>query len=131
MSGSRLVLDTTVAVHYLNGVAPYVEWVRTFDVYLPAAIVGELTFGALNSHRAAANTSRYNQFIDRASHVIPATREGAAEYAVLRLELRRAGRPIPENDIWIVATCRHHGLPLATTDAHFSSIGLLQILLPR
>jgi tRNA(fMet)-specific endonuclease VapC len=36
----------------------------------------------------------------------------AERYAEIREELRRKGRPIPANDLWIAALARQHALPL-------------------
>ena len=36
--------------------------------------------------------------------------------------LRRKGRPVPVNDIWIAATCARAGATLLTWDAHFRLI---------
>jgi len=36
--------------------------------------------------------------------------------------LRKKGRPIPENDVWIAAVARQHGLTLLTRDVHFREI---------
>jgi tRNA(fMet)-specific endonuclease VapC len=55
--------------------------------------------------------------------------EGTAEtYAVLKAELARIGRPIPDNDLWIAAIARQWDLPLATRDAHFAVVPGLTIL---
>jgi predicted nucleic acid-binding protein len=35
------------------------------------------------------------------------------------LELKLAGHPIPENDIWIAALARQHNLPVVSRDLHF------------
>jgi len=43
-------------------------------------------------------------------------------YAEITLELRRKGKPIPTNDIWIAALCRQHSLPLLSRDHHFDLI---------
>ena len=49
-------------------------------------------------------------------------------YADIRIELRRAGTPIPANDIWIAALVRQHDLPILSLDRHFDKIkGLLRI----
>ncbi|PXF51207.1 MAG: hypothetical protein C4B55_02025 [Candidatus Methanophagaceae archaeon] len=40
-------------------------------------------------------------------------------YATVRLELKERGHPIPENDLWVAATCLELGLPLLTQDSHF------------
>jgi tRNA(fMet)-specific endonuclease VapC len=36
--------------------------------------------------------------------------------------LRQKGHPIPENDIWIAASARQHGLTLVTRDGHFGYV---------
>jgi len=46
----------------------------------------------------------------------------SASYAEVRLELRRAGTPIPTNDIWIAALCRQHALPILSQDEHFDLV---------
>jgi tRNA(fMet)-specific endonuclease VapC len=37
----------------------------------------------------------------------------------LKQHLHEKGRPLPDNDIWIAATARHHGMTLVTRDSHF------------
>ena len=52
----------------------------------------------------------------------------AKEYGVVKQELRRKGRPIPENDIWIAATARQLKLALVTRDRHFDEVdGLTKV----
>jgi len=48
--------------------------------------------------------------------------ETAARYAEVRLELKRAGKPIPQNDMWIAALCREHAMPVLSRDRHFESV---------
>ncbi len=43
-------------------------------------------------------------------------------YAEITLELKRKGKPIPSNDIWITALCRQHALPLLSRDRHFDLV---------
>ncbi len=43
-------------------------------------------------------------------------------YAEVHRALRRAGRPIPTNDLWIAAIAVEHGLVLYTRDAHFAHV---------
>jgi len=47
---------------------------------------------------------------------------------VLKASLRRKGKPIPENDIWIAAIAYQHDLTLITRDKHFSEIDELKII---
>lgn len=52
-----------------------------------------------------------------------------AEYfAIVFEKLRRKGKPIPTNDIWITAVALQHGLAILTRDKHFSNIdGLIVV----
>jgi predicted nucleic acid-binding protein len=43
-------------------------------------------------------------------------------YAEISAELKRMGKPIPTNDLWIAALCRQHGLPLLSRDRHFDAV---------
>jgi predicted nucleic acid-binding protein len=43
-------------------------------------------------------------------------------YAEVRDELKRSGRPIPGNDLWIAALARQHALPLLSRARHFDFV---------
>ena len=49
--------------------------------------------------------------------------------SVVRSDLKKRGRPIPENDIWIAASCIELDVPLVTRDSHFSSVYDLKLVL--
>lgn len=121
MSGVRVALDTNTAVHYLNDVPEVKRRMKAEEdaIALPVAVVGELLFGALNSERVGKNLPRYEALIDSCI-VLPAEHSTALTWAQLRAQLKQKGRPIPENDLWIAATCLEHDLVLVTSDAHFS-----------
>lgn len=53
--------------------------------------------------------------------------ETASLYAKTRMYLKQKGRPIPENDVWIAASCLEHRLALITNDTHFNSVDGLTI----
>jgi tRNA(fMet)-specific endonuclease VapC len=93
------------------------------EIILPVVVVGELLFGAENSARLYL--PRYLEFM-AACIVVPLARETAIVYAQTRLALKRNGRPIPMNDIWIAAQCLEHGWVLVTDDSDFDYVdGLL------
>lgn len=57
---------------------------------------------------------------------VPLTLATAEFYAAMYGGLRRKGRPIPTNDLWIAAGAFEHGVPLLTRDDHFHHVdGLL------
>jgi tRNA(fMet)-specific endonuclease VapC len=119
MSG-EIALDTSVAVRFLNGDMALVSRVLALpEVMLPMVVVGELLFGAENSTRPLKNLPRYLEFIETCV-VFPLERESAVVYAQTRLRLKRKGRPIPTNDIWIASQCIERGWVLVTDDADFN-----------
>jgi tRNA(fMet)-specific endonuclease VapC len=130
MTGSVVVLDTNVVVALLNGDPKITPWLASFPTLcIPMPVVGELQFGALNSSRPAENLIRIQKFLG-SSRALDTTTQTARRYADVRLGLKRKGRPIPENDIWIAASAPEHGLPLATRDAHFSHVDGITLLPP-
>lgn len=121
MSG-EIALDTSAAVRFLNGDATTTERILALpEITLPMVVVGELLFGAENSTRPLQNLPRYLEFIS-ACRAIPLGRETATMYAQTRLALKRKGRPIPMNDVWIAAQCLEHGWVLVTDDTDFDYV---------
>jgi len=47
------------------------------------------------------------------------------EYGNIMAALRKKGKPIPENDIWIAAIAQRHQLILVSRDKHFKEIDSL------
>ena len=120
-------LDSTMAIRHLNGDSAVVTKVTALPtVVLPLVVVGELLFGAENSARPLENLPRYLEFMD-ACTVVPMGRETAGSYSRTRCALKRKGRPIPDNDIWIAAQCVEHGWTLATDDKHFAYVDGLAV----
>lgn len=75
------------------------------------------------------NKTELEAFLDSPRVVVlPHDLETAEYYAVIVQRLRRKGRPIPVNDIWIAANAMRHGLSLFSFDAHFKEIEGLVLL---
>jgi tRNA(fMet)-specific endonuclease VapC len=119
MTGIRVALDTSTAVALLNNNAVVLARYEAEKVALPAAVVAELRFAALNSGLRAANVARYERFIEGAPF-LSIDQETTRIYAELRFELKQLGRPIPMNDLWIAASCLRYGMVLVTEDRHFA-----------
>jgi predicted nucleic acid-binding protein len=50
------------------------------------------------------------------------SRQTAEHYAKLFAQLKRAGTPVPDNDLWIAALVLERDLTLLTRDRHFEKI---------
>jgi predicted nucleic acid-binding protein len=61
--------------------------------------------------------------------VLPIDRATAEVFGSIVSDLRRQGRPIPTNEMWIAAACMSAGATLLTLDAHFREVPLLGALI--
>jgi predicted nucleic acid-binding protein len=89
--------------------------------HLPVVVIGEYRYGLLRSQHRQHLELLLDTLIDE-SIVLAIDQATAAAYALVRDELRRAGRPIPENDVWIAALARQHGEPVVSQDQHFDRV---------
>lgn len=125
MNGSSVALDTSVAIDVLAGRAESLTAQTITEFLLPVPVIGELRYGALNSRKANENLAEVERLVARC-RVMDITVATAAVYARLRLQLKTKGKPIPENDLWIAASCIEHDVKLAAVDGHFDAIDDLQ-----
>lgn len=123
-----IALDTNIVIDILNGSKPAIEKYKSYHhLYIPVTVCGELLFGAINSTRKNENLIKFKNFINDCI-ILNSNSLVAEQYAVIRKQLKDAGKPIPENDIWIAATCMVYDVSLATNDSHFSYINNLKII---
>jgi tRNA(fMet)-specific endonuclease VapC len=121
MSG-RYLLDTNVIIALFAQEPSIVQrMMQAQEVFVPCIALGELYYGARRSRRVAQNLAAIDEFATSSS-VLSCSMETAQEYGSIKNALRERGRPIPENDIWIAAIARQHGLVLVTRDTHFDAI---------
>jgi tRNA(fMet)-specific endonuclease VapC len=76
---------------------------------------------------AKKNIEKLEEFIVSSS-VLESDINTAKEYGIIKNELRRKGKPIPENDIWIAAFAKQYNLILVTFDVHFKEISSIEVL---
>jgi len=91
------------------------------ELVIPVIVLGEYRYGIAQSRHQA----RYRQWLDELipDCTILDVNEGTSHhYAAINLELRRAGTPIPTNDLWIAALGRQHSLPVLSRDRHFDLV---------
>ena len=128
MSGKAL-LDTNAIIAIFAGDPDAIRVVQGHsDVFLCVPVLGELRYGALASSRVQENLRRLDEFA-HAIILLHCDAGTSAFYAELKFELRQKGRPIPENDVWIAAIARQHGLTLISRDTHFQEVDGLDFLL--
>jgi Predicted nucleic acid-binding protein, contains PIN domain len=122
MTGNKFLLDTNIISGWLKGESELADKIDKAEVvYIPIIVIGELYYGAAFSTQVARNTANVKALTDRYPLLSP-DEQTAIEYGNIKSTLRKKGRPIPENDIWIAATAMQYKLPLVTRDQHFAEI---------
>jgi tRNA(fMet)-specific endonuclease VapC len=131
---SRLLIDTSAYIALLLNHGPVKEALRRADgVFVNPTVLGELRAGFLKGSKTQRNERLLADFLDSPRvQTVVIDDETSERYALIYDFLRRSGRPIPVNDIWIAASAAQHGLRLVTTDGHFKEIPqvLVELLEP-
>jgi tRNA(fMet)-specific endonuclease VapC len=120
----RILLDTNSLTDVFRGDATLIRTVELAnEVWLPLIAVAEIKAGFLVGRRSAANEALLLAFLQLPHvDVVYADHETTEIYARLFLQLRRAGTPIPTNDLWIASLAVQHQLCLVTRDRHFDKL---------
>lgn len=118
----KVSLDTNVLIRLFNGDESIAERIDAADdVAISVVVLGELLYGARYSARPDEKLAEIARFVT--SHNVLNCDRGTAEiYGIVKAKLRRLGKPIPENDVWIAAHALQFGVPLVTDDAHFGVV---------
>lgn len=123
----RYLLDTNIVIRLFAEDKTVLDWLgKTSEIYIPAIVLGELFYGAHKSTNVESNTLK---IIELSSHstTLPCDGETAKHYGEIKSQLKKKGRPIPENDIWIGAITKQHSLILVSKDQHFKEIENISI----
>ena len=100
---------------------------RAARLAVPVIVLGEYRLGIAQSRRRTEYENWLGEWIETVT-VLDINDETTHYYAAIGLELKRSGKPIPANDLWIAALCRQHSLPLLSRDRHFDVVkGLKRI----
>jgi tRNA(fMet)-specific endonuclease VapC len=120
----KILLDTNAYSALLRGHADVARRVRGAEqVLLSSVVVGELLFGFRNGSRYEANRQELDELL--ASPFVSLLTVGmvtADRFGRVAAGLKRKGRPLPTNDIWIAAHAMEHGAELVSFDGHFAEV---------
>lgn len=125
---NRILIDTNIYTHALIGTPEVVSALQTAsEIGISAISIGELISGFKGGNKERENREELAIFLDSPRVKIYPIDEATAEYYGDILDkLRKAGTPIPTNDIWTGGVALQNGLKLFTKDRHFEKIpGLL------
>lgn len=117
-----MIFDTNALLAFSDGDKALIPLLmRAPRHQIPVIVLGEYRYGLLRS-RDRIRRERWLDELERSFDILDISRNTARYYAQVREELRTTGRPIPENDVWIAAVVREHGLELLSKDHHFDEV---------
>lgn len=121
---ARLVLDTSAYSHFRHGHEMVLDFVAAAGLILVSAtVLGELEAGFELGSRKKENRIILSQFLEEPFvTILPTTPAVARRYGQVFAQLRRAGTPIPINDVWIAASVLDCGGHLLTFDGDFKRV---------
>ena len=129
MAIKRLVLDTNAYVAFKQNQAEVVELIQYTDMIgIPVVVLGELLSGFALGSNLKRNKKELDGFLSSSRvMLLPLTDETASFYAEIYRVLRKKGRPIPTNDMWIAAIALQHGYAVCSFDQHFNYLEALKV----
>ena len=127
MTGNDSLLDTCIIIDHFRSslIGTKLETLASLNVC--SVSLGELHFGAYRSANPIKHLQKLNEFIE-ICNIINVDENTAKIYGLVRTQLSKKGKPIPENDIWIAACALQHNLTLYTQDQHFKEIDSLSLI---
>ncbi len=125
----KIVLDTCAYTRLLVGEEDVLDAISTAEtIYISVFVLGELYAGFAGGSRERENKALLQRFLLKpAVKILNATSETAEVFGLVKSNLKKAGTPLPINDVWIAAHAIETGSVVITYDAHFTVVSGLRL----
>ncbi|MGD2246058.1 MAG: type II toxin-antitoxin system VapC family toxin [Candidatus Aminicenantes bacterium] len=125
----KVLIDTNAYASFFFGDETVLDILAKAQiVYMSVFVLGELYAGFRGGKKQKQNRLLLDEFLLKPSvSVIDATRETSEIFGQIKYTLKRAGTPMPINDVWIASHVFETGSVLISYDAHFLRIPGLRI----
>jgi tRNA(fMet)-specific endonuclease VapC len=125
---AKIILDTNAYTAYLTGDKKILTAIAGAEIiYMSIFVLGELYAGFKGGSKEEKNRQILNTFIQKPGViVINATERTSEIFGEIKHSLKRAGTPLPINDVWIAAHGIETGSVLISYDGYFKKISNLQ-----
>ena len=125
----KIVLDTNAYTRLLIGEEDVLDIIGTADtIYMSIFVLGELYAGFAGGRKERENKETLNRFLLKpTAKILNATAETAEVFGKVKQNLKKAGTPLPINDVWIAAHAIETGSTIITYDSHFKNVAGLRL----
>lgn len=120
----RIAVDSNRYTDFCRGLPEVVEVIESAaEIYIPLIVVAEQRAGFANGATREKNERTFTKFLNNEGvFVLSPDDQTTFFYADLYSYLRKKGKPIPTNDLWIAALVLQHNLVLFDRDADFNHL---------
>ncbi len=120
----KILLDTNCYAGLLNGDEKVLNAIgKAETVYLSVIVIGELLAGFKGGNREQNNKRFLEMFVSKSKvEILEVNIETSEVYAETKNMLKKSGKPIPINDLWIASQAIENGIVVVTYDKHFQVI---------
>ncbi len=117
----KIAVDSNRYSDLLRGAPKAIEIFETAtEIYFPLIVIAELRAGFAQGTQAEQNERNLMKVLNQeAVYVLSPDVQTTFHYAKLYAQLRKQGKPIPTNDLWIAALVIQHQLILFDRDSDF------------
>lgn len=117
-----MILDTNALSAFIDGQrAVGARLSVEAQVAIPVIVLGEFRYGISGSRHRRQYERWLNDHLP-AFEILTVTEPTTLVYARVRVALKKIGRPIPANDVWIAALGLQYRLPVLSRDEHFDAV---------
>ena len=120
----KILIDSNRFIDFCAGESSVVDaFEQAALLVVPFIVLAEIRVGAHSIKRGDTQARILGELLQQPGvRVAHSSETTTHHYATLYARLKKAGTPIPTNDIWIAALAIEHSLVLYTRDAHFDRI---------
>jgi len=106
----RVALDTNRITDLFRGDSLLADRLGTCDeVWIPLIVLGEIKAGLYGGNQQHRNQLLLQRLLAKPTvEILIPDQETAEYYARLFVQLKRAGTPVPDNDLWIASLVLQH-----------------------
>jgi predicted nucleic acid-binding protein len=120
----RIALDSNRYTDLCRNVPQVVEMLKTAaEIHVPLMVIAEQRAGFAHGTRREMNETVLTAFLNKVGvFILAPDAQTTFFYADLYAYLRKKGKPIPTNDLWIASLVVQHNLVLFDRDSDFDHL---------
>ncbi len=119
-----VLIDTNAYAAFKRGDTSIFEVIQHAEILaISPVVLGELLSGFESGNRTKKNRDELQRFLQSSRiRIFSITSDTANFYSQIHFSLKKKGKPIPTNDMWIAAQVLENGCVLCSYDNHFKFI---------